>query len=282
MGRSAFLGMIGLGLAASANGEAAACVWLPTTVVEVGKPQSEWERRAEEKRFSAQGVRQRRLAAERAWAAGVDGAAELADILIPNVRPVPIRRSSCGVENEIDHGEGEERHEDWLAGTRFAGKAESFPRVLRHFDGETLGPTCNAEVRSRFAAFLGSRLTARQLRASYIFLIARGPDRDPSALVQRMMAFRGVMRRPPVHWLPRDRWQGAQIIRWTSRHPTGRALQAAVDAFWRENEPLLGSVERTCPVAAARWSVEQARLVSQIEADLNRRRAAMKAVTPQR
>jgi hypothetical protein len=152
------LGGLVLAAALSVSSEASACVWLPVTYS--GRPPSEREMAAERAREARVQVRRRHPGAQAALAGGIDAPAELARMLVPNIRPVPIERSDCGPENEIDPGEGEEKIEDWLAGTYLVRYSNEFAHMVWSYRGETLGPACNAEFRERFAAHLRGRLDA--------------------------------------------------------------------------------------------------------------------------
>lgn len=248
--------------------KAEACTYLP--VVEVGVKTGPAEAKARARRNADARLKERARAAREALAAGTDAAAELADMIVPNVRPIPIRMSSCGPVNELDLAEGAETAEDWLVGTKFAGRGDLLPDSLvrqLQSSGETLGSICNEELRASLADSLRRRLTAKQMRDSYLFLAARRPEWDGRYVpLIRLAAFQGQSRRPPVRWL------GADIQRWARRHPSGQALQQAADIFWRENEGLLGSTELACPAAAERWRAEQSRLVALIDGRLASRR----------
>lgn len=254
-----------------APGAASACVYEATTRVQswssVGPVHVT---QAQERRWFVQG---RRIAADEALAEGTDPALLLGQLLVPNIRPVPIEHSDCGPTNEIDFGAGEERFSDWLAGTYLAGHAELDASVIRVLasGGETLGRACNAEFRDRFAAYLRRRLDPGQLRASYLFLASRSDH--PGRPVTRLVRFEGDQRRPPVRWISRF---NDDIERWERRTAVGRAMKQALDDFWRENGPPLGDNASVCPAAVARWPAIQA----QILADLERQYAEVRRLRP--
>lgn len=257
-------------------GEAAACIYQP--VVRIGPEPSARELAEEEARYERELRGGRRARAEAMLAVGADPATLLAEMLVPNIRPIRIRRSDCGPVNEIDPGPGEDTPEDWLRGTRLEGRAEELAPIWRMDGRNTLGATCNGEFRGRFAAHLRHRLTARQMRESYLFLGSYWePPRVPAGLRWRLTRFAPGTRRPPVQWYEVGGQQAEEITRWTRRVATGRALNRAIEDFWRDAEPILDDTARACPEAAARWPAEQARLVDELEAPLLRRQRARRA-----
>jgi hypothetical protein len=217
----------------------------------------------------------RRAAAEQAAAGPDRGAAALAEMLVPNVRPIFIDRPMCDPPSEIDHGGGEPAHDsEWLAGTPYDGRYAEFSGVVRSLGGELPGAACNAEVRNRFAGHLRRRLTARQLREATLFLGAGWFRIDAREPVTRLTAFRTPDRRAPVDW------QGGPesgLARWAREDRTGRALQRATDGFWRETGPLLGDADRLCPAATTVWRAAQRALVDDIRVEEARRAAAAAA-----
>ena len=268
----AFVRILLSALALFVGAEAQACVFLPGPFSEL----SPAERVIEEKRLAKLQVRQRTLSAEKAVLAGTDPAAALADMLVPNVRPILIVRTDCGPENEVDHANGEEALPAALAGTRFAGREDEFRQIVREWHPGFIGDRCSAEFRSSFAAGLRRRLTPAQLRESFLFLAGRSSqwDEHPGA-VKRLMAFQGGSRSPPVRWMSDWRHQ-KQIRRWTQGNETGRALRAAIDAFWTEQQPRLSDDARVCPATLAQWSADRAELVRMIEDEAARRGSALR------
>lgn len=265
--------------AATAGGEAAACTVTidAGTFGEDGLSEAERERRriASERRLLERQIGGRRAAAEAALITGADAPRALAEMLVPNVRPVFIEQGYClGPPNEIDRGAGVETARDWLAGTRFEGREVEFRRILRDVDDALPGTPCNAEFRDWFADHLRRGMTARQLRGAYLFLGARWPSLDRSWAVTRFTAFAGNARRPPVHWVSPEPRLHASILRWARRDATGWAVQRAMDDFWRDNAPLFGDYARICPVAETEWRGTRARLVAALEAEEARREAA--------
>lgn len=126
---------LALAAALSVGGEASACFYTaPIRVLVNGFPPTARQIEREEYRI-------RRARVMSALARGVDVSAELAKMLVPNIRPVFVARSDCGPMNDIDPADGEETIEDWLSGTYLAGYGERFRSVERgHYD-DTLGPT---------------------------------------------------------------------------------------------------------------------------------------------
>jgi hypothetical protein len=247
--------------AATTAGKAEACTYSVFTE-EIGPKRTAEEIAADQERLRRELLRQATRAAQRQLAEGADAGSELADMLVPNIQAVYIEASSCGA-GEIDWAGSAEAGYRPLAGTPYAGREDEFHRIVSDYGPGTLGPVCNAEFRGRFADHLRRQLTPAQLKQSYIFLTARRPH----GAVQRLMAFEGKGRLPPVSWVG-----NAQIFAWAGRHPTGRALSAAIAGFWRETTPLLANPELSCPDVFARWRQGQAVLVAHIEEALKPRK----------
>lgn len=238
--------------------------------VDVGGKRSEAELFAAARRQVRLETRQRyerRAALAQAAAAhGIDAPAVLAEMLVPNIRPVVIQRSDCGPWNEVDAAAGEASYDEWLAGTPYAGAASNFWDILEPHEAEMIGPACNAEFRRRFADYLRRRLSAGVLRDAYLVLAPYWVGTDgPDATRGRLTAFAGDTRRAPVRWtIGGD--EEARVARWLKRDPSGRLLQETLRDFWRESEPLLASEALACPSAAARWPVARAEILRQIDA----------------
>jgi hypothetical protein len=247
--------------AAMTGGKAEACVYA-FTAEEVGPKRTADEIALERERLWRQTLLRNTRAAQRQVASGVNTASGLADMLVPNIQPVYIETSSCGV-GEIDWAGSAEAGYTPLAGTPYAGRENEFHRIVVDYGPGTLGPPCNAEFRGRFAEHLRRQLSEARLKQSYVFLAAR----RPGGAVQRLMAFKGKGRAPPVNWVG-----NAQISAWAGRHPAGRALSAAIAAFWHETGPLLASPELSCPAAFAGWRQDRAVLVAHIEESLKPRK----------
>jgi len=208
----------------------------------------------------------RRKAARAAAERGIDWAAALAEMLVPNVRPVRLERSDCGPVNEIDLASGEETYADWLVGTPFAGAEADFWDILQPHEADMIGHACNAEFRSGFAAYLRRRLASRALRDAYLALAPYWPGTEgPEVTRSRLTAFAGTMRGPPLRWAIYGEEQ-RRVTRWLTVNASGRALRGAVDDFWRENGPRLASNAQICPAAAERWPVARADILRQIAA----------------
>jgi hypothetical protein len=238
-------------------GKAEACTYSVMNE-EIGPKRTAEEIAADQERLRREALRQATRAAQRQLAGGADAASGLADMLVPNIHAVHIDKGGCGA-GEIDWAGSDEAEYDSLVGTPYAGREKEFHPIVSDYGPGTLGPLCNAEFRGRFAEHLRRRLTPAQLKASFVFLAARRRH----DVVERLMAFEGNGRRPPVRWAV-----GPQIFAWAGRHPAGRALSAAIADFWRDSRPLLGRPELSCPTAAARWRQDQAELVARIEDSL--------------
>jgi|GEM_PF-1855889 len=265
--------------------EAAACMWNAPLGDDRTEAERERDRRAYARRAARVLLRERTAAAQAALASGYDITGALAEMLVPNIRPVPVRLpQSCESANEYDPAGGDEDAEDWLSGTGYEAWASQYELIGPPWEGETLGPACNAEFRSGFAALLRRRMTEPQRQQAYLFLAARIGDwkGDPQPLrpvghfdfeprgISRLIAFEGETRRPPVRWLPSSSGDARDIGRWLRADPSGRALQRAMDEFWRESGPLLDSPQRACPAALARWPSVQRRIVAPIEEAIRR------------
>jgi hypothetical protein len=239
----------------------------------------------EARRESRERLTRRSAAAQAALASGYDFTGALAEILVPNIRPVPIELpQSCDVANEYDPAGGDEEVEDWLAGTGYEGWADAYRSIAPPWEGETFGPACNAEFRTRFAALLRRRMSEAQRREAYLFLAARignwkgGPQPlQPIGQfsverlgIARLVAFTGGTRRPPIEWLGASSGEPDDIRRWLRATESGRALQATMDDFWSENGALIETPEQACPAALARWPSVQARIVAPIAAAIAR------------
>src|SRR4051812_40189499 len=124
------------------TGGARACFL--TAVTYVGDRPSVEELVSQKRRDEAERVRARTIAAEKAWRSGVDAPGRLAEMLVPNVRPIVVERSDCGPMNEIDIAADEAKPQDLLAGTSYARRAEEFLGILRAFHGSP-GVACNAD-----------------------------------------------------------------------------------------------------------------------------------------
>lgn len=245
--------------AAAAAGEAQTCTYSAITE-HIGPKPTAREIADEERDRARQQLLRNTRAAQRQLAEGTDPAGELAEMLVPNIEPVHIDRGSCDV-SEIDWAHTGNRPYEPLVGTAFAGRESEFHPIVSDYGPANLGPNCNAEFRGLFAAHVRRRLTPAQLEKTYVFLAVR----RPGGPVQRLMAFRGKARRPPVHWAG-----SAQVDDWVRRAPSGRALSAAIAEFWSEMEPRLSGPATSCPMAFAKWRADQADLVARIEKSLSR------------
>ncbi|MBV9984200.1 hypothetical protein, partial [Bradyrhizobium sp.] len=247
---------------------AQACVF---GVVEegLGPPRTAEELGAEAKQQKVQGLRMATREAEQAWRAGADAPAALAEMLVPDIRAVTAAAGPCGAGGLIWTPE-KTVFEEWLASTRYAGRASEFQRQLRDYAGGPLAPDCDAEVRQLFAEHLRRRLTPGELRAAYVFLTVRRPGYGRS---DRIGAFAPHSVRPPLYWSGGDWEETMQIRGWLRTNPDGRALRRATHAFWAETAPLLADDSRLCPAAVARRRAEQAELVRRIDAEVAARAA---------
>lgn len=259
--------------AALAPAPAAACVLLPDSCIgsrSFCKP-SAAERRRQERRASKEETGRRSAEARKRLASGgVDMAAELSELLVPNVRPVEIQQTSCGPMGEIDYAEGHEtieaRFEALVAGTPLAGQPmDGFGRVLREEEDLRIGEACNAEFRRGFAAWLRQALRPDDLRDAWLFLAARQrTDSDYGPVYHRLTRFGGKARTPPVVWMARNEWLQSEITRALGVTPWGQSLGPVLDSFWAQHSAQLGDETRLCPEASERWAKIRQRVVPKL------------------
>jgi hypothetical protein len=230
------------------------------------------QRRANERRWSAEQTRLLlRESQERLRAGEVDFSFELAELLVPNLRPVWIERSDCGPEGEIDYGEGEETFESMfervVQGTPLsAARHEEFEEFLHRDPADmSFGPQCNAEFRRSFAEFLSRALGPAERREAWLFLAPRQRVQgDFFRIYHRLMSFERRARTPPVRWQLGDMWLREQVERWLRRNATGHLLAAAIDGFWAERASMLDDDAQVCPAFAAQWQAERLSLVARM------------------
>lgn len=236
-----------------------ACVWMPIS------PPSYAQQR--------QGSRQQtemltRVARTKLAKGEAQIVADLAELLVPNVRPVFVMQSDCGPQGEVDFvgslhqpariplDDPRLRRIDW-------GKHR---QLITEFDGLwELGPACNLEFRRRFGSYLESNLPNSTLQDSWLFLIARKRTQDfYGSAYARLMVFEGRTRHPPVRWWGYDEWIRKDIDRFIQKRDAGRALAGVIEAFWREQEPNLDSDDRVCPTTIKTMREDRERLVAAI------------------
>lgn len=225
------------------------------------------ERRAREHRSSTEETRRQTVdALDRLRTGKADPAAELAEALVPNIRPVRIQTSDCGPVNEIDHGAGRESLESVFAevagGTQPPGAQWSdYDDLFRIDDIYPFGERCNAEYRARFAAHLRRTLSPERLRQAWLFLNSRRrSDRNGFLGYYRLIMFEDQARTPPVRWIFPNEWIRKETLGALRRTKWGPDLQAAADAFWGRNSADLADDARACPAAAAEWAAVRAQL----------------------
>lgn len=250
---------------------ASACVFLP--VVCVGsEPEcnpSPDELHARQLRWSAEETRSRLAEARNRLRRGqVDFAAELAELLVPNIRPIVTQFSDCGPEGEIDYGAGrvtpEAVFQAVTAGTPLAGSAMGdFAALLRREALSPLGPACNLEFRQGFAAFLRQSVNAEDLTQAWLFLSARQRTHGTyGSLYHRLVRFDGSARTPPVHLALAHPWLRDEVAGALRRTSWGRSIAAAANVFWASHAAELADDARACPTAAAEWAGARQRLIA--------------------
>lgn len=252
---------------------AAACVLLP--IICLGKTgecnPSPLEKLAELRSESAAETRRRLIEGKARLRAGkVDPAAELAELLVPNIRAVRVEMTSCGPMGEVDYGDGtltrDSLYRALVAGTRLAGKdPEFFAALLDRSEAFPLEPPCNAEFRKGFAAYIEKSVPTDHLRQAWLFLSARQRPADSfGERYRRLVRFEGGRRAPPVRWTAGDRWLDGEIARALARTAWGRSLEEAIDRFWAEAGGRAGEDATACPVAFADWARVRERTVAEM------------------
>lgn len=247
-----------------------ACVLIPVPEIS----------RGEKRHWSRQQTRAlTREANARLISESVNFAAELAELLVPNVRPIRLEWSSCGPAGETDFAGGIRGVSDIVADMggepRLAHiDSTDYFSVIRQFDGETiLGQSCNSEFRSKFSAFLKKNMTEDDLRSAWRFLTARKRNRATFGPVYtRLMTFDRGSRWPPVHWWGQDEWIREDIDRFVKKDISGRRLAEQISAFWAEREPSLEVDESVCPQTSEAVRRDRMALVDKILQERERRR----------
>lgn len=246
---------------------ARACFVVPITYVGTAPERlSPRQILAADRRWSKIATRQRLVAGKARLREGrVDVAAELAELLVPNPRPIFIPESNCGPHGEIDFAAGRERIQDEFAslvkGTPLAGSDWSdFAGLLRASDTSlAFGAGCNGEFRRTFAAFLSAEVNDADLRDAWLFLGAR-----QRADYDRLTVFDGRTRHPPVRWLLSNPRLKDEVRRYVRKRAAGRSIEAATDKFWAINGPLLDDDNHVCPNFNADWLKRRELLLAQI------------------
>jgi hypothetical protein len=231
---------------------------------------------AEKRHWSLeQTKRLKRESSKRLASGDVNVIQELAEILVPNIRPIRLEYSSCGPEGEIDFAGGvDEIHEGVSDDPRLKGfDLHSYRPLFRDFDGETmLGPSCNAEFRGHFAMWLRTNLTDDELRTTWLYLFPRTRQHGSyGSLYHRLISFDRHTRRPPMRWWHYDQWIAKDIERFSKDSVVGRRLGQVMSVFWAQQEPILGSDEAICPKAHATWRTDRERLINMIVAERDTR-----------
>lgn len=223
--------------------QVSACFFNPVISIGSATQKAKWERerqaavladdRARKSQFR-RGVRTGRI----------DSARGLSELLIPNVREWYEDRSDCGPGGD---GDGPKMPVEDMFADVFAGSE------LDGLDGQSLGdlassafqqrifdthnPDCNAEFRASFADRLNSVLTKRELDYTFLRLSRSGERR--SGYFRFADAKRAT--KPQKRYGP----GGAAELNANSRDRLFRAL----DDFWDEARPRLGTRSLMCPNA---------------------------------
>jgi hypothetical protein len=230
------LAIVGAGIAAPAT----ACVWL--SVASVGEKPSHRDRAILAK--SAATARLSKLRAD-LRERRVDPATELADMLIPNIRPVPIATSDCGDADEFDTLGGLNREKsNVFAGTELEGlDPDRFAGFYRKVGGAP-GRHCNVEFRARFAAYLRARTSDKILAESYVTLA-----NERKIANFRYYRFVDNRREPPlVTYGNFTAARAKQTPLWYVLDPE-RPVGRSIANFWTEVGRRVSDDTFACPVA---------------------------------
>ena len=276
-GRKTFLYGLIAGFAVLGGGSAAQACFYTTPLCTGSRSEchpTPRQRLVQERRWAEEGVRRLTAEGQRRLLAGeVDVAAELAEWLVPNVRPVFVVETSCGLMGEPDPGAGRETWRtlflDVVAGSPLAEADPDDIGYLARIDEEfSFGAPCNAEFRTRFAAFLREQIEAKTLAEAWLFLGARRQSDYP-----RLVSFERSERTPPVRWAIANHALAEQVRRYVRVRAAGRAVAAAVDRFWAERSGELADDMKLCPAERIRWMASR----QQVLADLAERVAEREA-----
>jgi hypothetical protein len=222
--------------------------------------------KAEQRQLSrAQTTARSKEAARRLASSNVNVAADLAELLVPNIRPILLQFSSCGQEGEIDLAGGLEhaRPVNIADDPRLAGiNLSDHGRTIRDFGGTDELAACNVEFRDRFAGWLSEQLSEEDMRASWLFLIAR--KREQRRTYGRLMTFDRETRKPPVHWWSYDRWIAKDIDRFVTKDAAGRRLAEKIASFWGQHAAMLESDDLACPNAKEAARKDREALINEI------------------
>lgn len=263
-------------LAVAAAPTAQACVTMPLDYGD-GKPPTAAQLKAEEKRWMAGETKRRTKELKARNSKGeVDVAAELATLLVPNVRAELVLYSDCGPMGDYDLAGGSEGGDvdiafaRMVAGTPLEGRrADNYPaRLLRELSWPArTGETCNAEFRRRFARYLGDNMFLGSLQEAWLFLSARQRSGYLFAhYYPRLMAFEGIGRVPPMRWTfatPELQKEGMDFL---DRKVAGKALTKTIDAFWAEQGPNLADDAAICPEDAAAAMGDRDKIIAALTA----------------
>jgi hypothetical protein len=223
--------------------------------------------------------RRLREAETRLAAGGVDAAAEIAELIVPNVRPQWVPMSDCGPMGEIDvagYESSTARFAALVAGTELEGAdPANFPAARREAEIPSLGPGCNSEVRARFASHLRRAMGREEIDQAWLYLKPRQREANAyGGIYARMTRFERPSRQPPLHWIPANRWLREQINGALTGRDWGRSLAAAMADFWAAEAPNLGDDQRTCPLALATYREARAAAVAEMVAQQRARLTA--------
>lgn len=257
---------------------AGACVWLPGTVP-TDSERRHWSR--------VQTADRQVQAARRLKSEQVAVADELAELLVPNIRPVQLTFTDCGPEGEIDFAGGISTPQE-LTGILSADPrlkdvdVSAYAGIIRRSAGDIVsGPNCNGEFRRRFAEWLANTMSRTDLESAWLFLVSRKRETNSRGSVYgRLIRFSGDTRRPPVLWWGTDQWIDKDINRFVRRDRVGNALDRTMTTFWGQYADSLDRDDLVCPVAATASAADRTRVIDMILRERDARRSRAKALTP--
>ena len=213
--------------------------------------QAEWQKQIEQDRKAAAQA-QRKEFRDGLRTGKIDSAKALAELLIPNVREWIADRSDCSPEAD---GDGPQMSMQDMLVAAFAGSelhglsgntlSDIVTPSFRRGQLDAYNSRCNAELRARFADRLRLAVSRRE-RDDALLLLSNVGERRAGYFhfvdAKRVTRPVAATSSPAMAEMLADR-----------RHPVTRALEG----FWADALPQLGSPELTCPAAHAQFIADR-------------------------